>query len=135
MTEYELLSLFTQELELTNTYVMSFVSILFAFVIAIFFVGQKLPKWVLFVVTGIYSVFVFISGLGILLTNFRLALIREEMSLLPADSIGPIVQALISSIPDSAGFLILLFVLLGASYAGSIAFLVYILRQKSTKIS
>ena len=81
MTEYELLSLFTRELELTNTYVMSFVSILFAFLIAIFVVGQKLPKWVLFVVTGIYSVFAVISGLGILLTNFRLALIREEMSL------------------------------------------------------
>ena len=131
MNEIDLLTLFIQEQELLGTFMMSFISILFAFVIAIFLVGPKLPNWILYLMTLIYSIFGLPVAAAVLQTQGRIGRIREELAMLPNDTTSPIIQGF-SGIPGWTEFYtIFLTLLLVGSYFISISFLVYVVRKKT----
>ncbi len=58
MSDYEMFSTFSEIITMMNTVLMDYVAILFAFLVAAFFVASKLKKNMILVIVSLYSVFV-----------------------------------------------------------------------------
>lgn len=130
MSEYELVSLLGQYSQALQTNVGLYASILFAFIVAIFFAGPKLPNWVLLTITAIYSLFGFLTAAGVFNIISRVVLVLEDLSLISQNSSSIVVQGIGENPVDAGLYYWLYTILIVGSYIGSIAFLVYVMRQK-----
>ena len=131
MNQFELVTLLDQFNTALGAGIMNFATILFAYVLAIFFAGSQLPKWVLITITAIYTTFASVSALSIFFNIGRLSAVREELAALPIEEIGPVVIGINQSIASSGLGYTMFAIIIGGAYSCSIAFLFYILKSKS----
>ena len=133
MTEFELLSL----IELYNAglvdTITTYITILFGFIVAVHFVGQKMPKWVLISFGAVYTVMTLLTASAIVLSSNRLSSVREALLLLDQSTLSPVALGIINQSVNSTLYMVFFIVLILGSYIGSITFLAYELKANKVK--
>jgi len=131
LTEFEIATLSLELANRLNADVMSFASILFAFIIAAFFFTHQLPRWILVILTLIYTIFLIVIAGSIFQLLVGFESLREEIALLPIDEIGPFVTGIAGVGGARVGYVLFALILVG-SYIGSVLFLVYMTKAKNS---
>ncbi len=129
MTEYELVTLLSVYADSLWARLGIFASILSAYLVAVFFASNKLPKWIMISITVIYSLFASLAALGIFTTIARAGLAREEIMRLYPASENIIVQGLANTAISTSSYMAAYLTVTLGSYLGSILFLIYELRK------
>ena len=88
MTDYEMFSTFSEIVVILNTILMDYVAILFAYLIAAFFVASKLKRSMIIVVTSLFTVFAMYKLYEALFWSFDLIRLQGvmEAALVQSDS-------------------------------------------------
>ena len=79
MTDYEMFSVFNEIVTTINTILMDYVAVLFAFLIAAFFVASKLKRSMILVVTSLFTVFAMYKLYEAVLWSFDLNRLQGVM--------------------------------------------------------